>query len=130
MERQGLSDVRRERAERSLTAIDRVVACPSCHELCGWCSWYAKNARSAGCGLSVPSGYGYRTKRRCEWGEQLKGTTCQTCSGSERVRLVGRYEALELPPAVVTEGGGIDAVPTAEAHAHPAQEETHKANGA
>jgi hypothetical protein len=74
--------------------VDRAVACPDCHRTCGWCSWYAKNARQAGCGLSVPSGLGYRTKRRCEWGEQLKGTTCPTCGGTEQVRLVGRFEPM------------------------------------
>lgn len=69
--------------------VDRIVDCPDCHRSCGWCAWYAKNAREAGCGLSVPSGMGRPSKRRCEWGESLKGTTCATCRGTERVRLVG-----------------------------------------
>lgn len=79
----------------SANEIDRVVACPDCHRLCAWCSWYAKNAREVGCGLRVPSGAGVRTHRRCDWGEQLKGTTCPTCGGAEKVRIVGRYEALD-----------------------------------
>jgi hypothetical protein len=72
--------------------VDRVIECPDCHAVCGWCAWYAKNARECGCGLGVPSGHGYRTKRRCVWGESLKGTSCQRCSGTERVRLIGNYE--------------------------------------
>lgn len=71
-----------------------VVDCPACHQTCQWCSWYAKNAREAGCGLSVPDGYSRPSRRRCEWGEQLKGTTCDLCDGAERVRLVGHYEAV------------------------------------
>jgi hypothetical protein len=74
------------------TDLTAIVDCPECHKACGWCSWYAKNARQVGCGLGVPSGHGYRTKRRCEWGELLKGTTCSLCDGAEKVRLVGRYE--------------------------------------
>jgi len=72
--------------------VDRLIACPDCHRECGWCAWYAKNARQCGCGLSAPSGHGDKTKRRCDWGEQLKGTTCPTCGGTERVRLVGHLE--------------------------------------
>jgi hypothetical protein len=77
--------------------VDRVVDCPDCHRYCQWCAWYAKNARQAGCGLSVPSGMGKSSKRRCEW-EALKGTTCPTCGGSEKVRLVGHYE--QIAPGV------------------------------
>lgn len=67
--------------------IDRVVDCPECHRKCEWCSWYAKNARDAGCGS--------QSKRKCAWGESLKGMTCTLCGGTEKVKLVGRYERLE-----------------------------------
>jgi transcriptional regulator with XRE-family HTH domain len=40
---------------------------------------------------SVPSGMGKSSRRRCEW-ESLKGQTCPTCGGSEKARMVGRYE--------------------------------------
>lgn len=66
--------------------VDRVVSCPDCHRLCGWCSWYAKNARVAGCGTMIRKG------RKCESGEALKGTVCPMCGGSEKMRLVGRLE--------------------------------------
>jgi hypothetical protein len=77
-----------------MTDVDRVVACPACHDLCQWCAWYAKNARVAGCGLSVPSGGSRPTKDRCAWGEALKGTTCGLCGGAEKVRLVGSYQRI------------------------------------
>jgi hypothetical protein len=67
------------------------IDCPECHECCGWCAWYRKNARDAGCGLRVPSGHGYRTKKRCEWGESAKGQPCKLCDGSGRVRIVITY---------------------------------------
>jgi hypothetical protein len=60
----------------------RTVNCPECHASCGWCSWYAKNARDAGCGCP-------RSPRgrivKCQWGELLKGTACSLCGGSGRV---------------------------------------------
>lgn len=71
--------------------IDRVVDCPECHVYCEWCAWYAKNARECGCGLSVPTGYGRPSKRRCEWGEAQKGRACSTCDGSGKARLIGQY---------------------------------------
>lgn len=64
--------------------VNRAVECPECHLLCGWCSWYAKNAREVGCAS--------QSRRKCAWGEQLKGTACATCGGTETVRLVGHYE--------------------------------------
>lgn len=67
------------------TTIDRVVACPDCHRYCSWCSWYAKNARSIGCGTTL------KRSKPCEW-DALKGTTCPQCGGTGRVRLIGRYE--------------------------------------
>jgi hypothetical protein len=76
--------------------IDRVVDCPACHEICGWCSWYAKNARQCGCGSA--------SKRRCEWGESLKGTVCPMCLGTEKVRLVGRYVAAADPLPLTSTG--------------------------
>jgi hypothetical protein len=91
-----------------MTSVNRIVDCPTCHELCGWCSWYAKNARGAGCGLGVPSGHGYRTRHRCEWGEQLKGTKCETCGGAEKVRLVGTFEPLESPQSVPAVGQDVE----------------------
>jgi hypothetical protein len=69
--------------------VSHVVSCPECQS-CTWCSWYAKNARESGCG-SV-------SRRKCEWGETLKGTTCPLCSGAEKVRFVGRYESLVTDP--------------------------------
>lgn len=49
--------------------IDCTVPCPECHRSCGWCAWYAKNAREAGCGCPrSPRG---RTVT-CAWGEALK----------------------------------------------------------
>lgn len=90
---------RRRKVTLSANEIDRIVSCPDCYRLCGWCSWYAKNAREVGCGLRVPSGSGgprrgrrTRGRKACEWGEQLKGTVCTTCGGAEKVRLVGKYE--------------------------------------
>jgi hypothetical protein len=77
------------------TTVDAVVSCPDCHESCGWCSWYAKNAREVGCGSG-------RSRHRCEWGERLKGTVCATCGGTERVRLVGHYQ-----PALSSEQGKV-----------------------
>jgi hypothetical protein len=76
----------------TMTTERRTVNCPECHELCGWCAWYRKNARDAGCGLGVPSGHGYRTRRRCEWGEQAKGVPCGTCNGSGIVQATITYE--------------------------------------
>lgn len=66
--------------------VSHVVSCPECHMSCTWCSWYAKNAREAGCGSA--------SRRKCEWGEALKGTTCSLCGGTEKVRFVGRYEQI------------------------------------
>jgi hypothetical protein len=85
-----------EQARTVATAwdFDRFVPCPDCHRHCGWCSWYAKNARSAGCGHGVPNGLYRPSKRRCEW-EQLKGETCPTCGGTEKMRLMGKYEQVE-----------------------------------
>lgn len=97
---------------------DQVVRCPECHVMCEWCAWYATNARVAGCGLSVPTGYGRPTKRRCEWGETLKGTTCGLCGGSEKVRLSGSYRRIgdteqaggnyPVEPSKATEGSPHD----------------------
>lgn len=69
--------------------IDRVVACPDCYRVCGWCAWYAKNARDAGCGTTI------RKSKKCEW-EQLKGQACPTCGGTEKVKLVGEFRRLEI----------------------------------
>lgn len=66
--------------ERETTGI---VNCPECHRECGWCSWYAKNARQVGCSSN--------SKKKCDWGEQLKGTTCELCGGDEVVRCVSSY---------------------------------------
>lgn len=73
----------------------RIVDCPECHELCGWCSWYRKNAREIGCGLRVPSGISKRSHRRCDWGEQAKGVPCGTCDGSGMVEAATTYRKLE-----------------------------------
>ena len=70
--------------------IDRIVDCPECHQTCGWCAWYAKNAREAGCGC--PPSPVQRRRVSCQWGEALKGTTCSLCAGTEKVRFVGHYE--------------------------------------
>jgi hypothetical protein len=67
--------------------IERVVDCPECHRACGWCAWYAKNARECGCGS--------QSNRKCAWGESLKGTVCALCGGTEKVKLVGSYERVE-----------------------------------
>lgn len=80
----------------------KIVDCPECHEYCGWCSWYRKNAREAGCGLSVPNGLSKLTKRRCEWGESAKGKPCGTCDGSGKVRAEIIYRVL---PASAPDGG-------------------------
>lgn len=48
--------------------------CPECHQECGWCSWYRKNARLSGCGASG--------RKRCEEGEAQRGKKCSTCDGS------------------------------------------------
>ena len=65
----------------------RVIDCPECHETCGWCSWYRKNAREIGCGSS-------RRKSKCEWGERAKGQPCRTCDGSGRVLATTTYSAV------------------------------------
>ena len=75
--------------------VDRIVACPDCHRVCDWCSWYAKNARAIGCGCPTYK----RTKHRCEWGEAMKGSTCPLCNGTEQVRLVGQYQPTESETA-------------------------------
>lgn len=62
----------------------RLVDCPECHEACGWCAWYRKNARVAGCG--APHG-----KRRCAKGEAAKGVPCSMCDGSGRVLATTTY---------------------------------------
>ncbi len=62
-----------------------VADCPECHETCGWCAWYRKNAREAGCGLGVPTGFSRASKRRCEWGNAAKGVPCSSCDGSGKV---------------------------------------------
>lgn len=72
-------------------SITRQVDCPECHLFCSWCACYASNAREAGCGLSAPTGAGLRSKRRCDWGERLKGTSCGTCDGSGRVYATTTY---------------------------------------
>jgi hypothetical protein len=77
-------------------AFSRVVACPECHAYCGWCSWYVKNAREAGCGSQ------WRKPKDCQF-EKFKGTACQTCGGTEKVRLVGHYERV-VPPVAGVEG--------------------------
>lgn len=71
----------------------RIVDCPECHEVCGWCAWYRKNAREVGCGAGVSPMP--RTHRRCEWGESAKGQPCKTCDGSGRVRATITYAPLE-----------------------------------
>jgi hypothetical protein len=70
---------------RETLQVDRVVQCPDCYRLCEWCSWYAMNARAVGCGTLF-------YKKKCKWGESLKGTTCPTCGGTERMRLRGELE--------------------------------------
>jgi hypothetical protein len=67
--------------------INRIVPCPDCHRLCDFCSWYAKNARNAGCGTTL------KRSKRCEW-DALKGTTCPLCGGTTQMRLVGHLEPL------------------------------------
>lgn len=84
-----------------MTGIDRIVACPDCHRECGWCSWYAKNARLSGCGVSSPSGR--RPRKKCEW-EAMKGTTCSMCGGVEKVRLIGEYVRINPAPPTTEEG--------------------------
>src|SRR5678815_5303192 len=81
-------------SEEHYTLIDRIIDCPDCTRYCHWCAWYAKNARDAGCGLSILPGHARITRHRCEW-DQLKGTTCQTCGGNEKVRLVGQLERMD-----------------------------------
>jgi hypothetical protein len=71
-----------EAAVLTPSPVTKTVPCPECHELCGWCSWYRKNAREVGCGLRVPSGMGRPSKHRCDWGERAKGVPCGTCSGN------------------------------------------------
>jgi hypothetical protein len=72
--------------------VTRVVDCPECHQLCGWCSWYRKNAREVGCGLRVNAGSGLpRTKTRCSWGEEAKGVACSTCDGSGKAEATTSY---------------------------------------
>jgi hypothetical protein len=78
--------------------VERLIDCPECHERCGWCSWYRKNARDVGCGLRVPSGSGGRSHRRCEWGEAAKGVACTTCDGSGRVIATISYRRASAPP--------------------------------
>lgn len=72
-----------------MKVVDRIVQCPDCYRYCSWCSWYAKNARDAGCGTAMRKG-----GKRCEW-EALKGTSCPTCHGTERVRLVGQLQPID-----------------------------------
>lgn len=59
------------------------MRCPECYQECGWCSWYAMNARESGCGCK----HGPDGKRRpgCTKAEALKGTKCGTCDGSGAV---------------------------------------------
>jgi hypothetical protein len=75
-----------------MKTVTREVPCPECHVSCGWCSWYAKNARGAGCGC--PRSPVKRRVVRCEWGETLKGTTCALCGGTERVQATTTYKAV------------------------------------
>jgi hypothetical protein len=66
--------------------VTREADCPECHETCGWCSWYRKNAREGGCGS--------QSKRKCEWGKQAKDVPCGTCDGSGRVLATTTYRRL------------------------------------
>jgi hypothetical protein len=70
----------------------REVPCPDCHRECGWCSWYAKNARAVGCGSMTPSGR--KTRKPCEMARSLEGTTCPLCGGTEKVRAITTYERI------------------------------------
>lgn len=65
----------------------RIVPCPDCHHVCGWCSWFRKNARAIGCGATG--------KHKCDYGSSLKGTTCPTCGGTEKVRATTTYARVE-----------------------------------
>lgn len=67
------------------TTVNREVPCPDCHRYCSWCSWYAKNARAAGCGTTL------KRSTPCEWHE-LKGQVCPMCGGTEKMRLIGQLE--------------------------------------
>lgn len=72
--------------------VTRIVPCPECHASCGWCAWYAKNAREAGCGCPPSPRRGRRVK--CDWAERLKGAVCPTCGGTERVQARTTYERI------------------------------------
>lgn len=69
-----------------LVAKREEVECPECHETCGWCSWYRKNARGAGCGSG--------SRNKCAWGENARGVPCKTCDGSGRVMATTTYEPI------------------------------------
>jgi aerobic-type carbon monoxide dehydrogenase small subunit (CoxS/CutS family) len=59
----------------------RTEWCPECNSQCGWCSGNAIMMRAVGCATIFPR------QGKCEMGEKLKGTTCQTCDGSGKVQV-------------------------------------------
>ncbi len=77
-----------------MTEKTRIVQCPECHELCGWCSWYRKNARECGCGCPPGPGKRNKPRHRCDWGEQAKGVPCSMCDGSGRVQATITYQQI------------------------------------
>lgn len=83
---------------------DREMPCPACHQECGWCSWYAKNARDAGCGNPIGPHGRLKHARKCEWGEKLKGTVCGVCGGAEKVRAHITYSRIDSSLAQQEEG--------------------------
>jgi uncharacterized protein YbaR (Trm112 family) len=62
-----------------------VVACPRCHQTCGWCGDY----RHMHGQLNMPG-----TKRRCALPPHPEGADCPMCQGDLRVRAVTHFERI------------------------------------
>lgn len=66
----------------------KIVPCPECYAMCGWCSWYRHLARKHGCGAGP--------KGKCKEAEAERGKTCSTCDGSGYVMV--RMEIVKPTP--------------------------------
>jgi C4-type Zn-finger protein len=61
------------------------IACPRCHQACGWCGDY----RHIHGQLKMPG-----TKRRCDLPLRPEGADCPICQGDLRVRAITHYERI------------------------------------
>jgi hypothetical protein len=62
------------------------IACPRCHQTCGWCGDY----RHMHGQLKMPG-----IKFRCDLPPKPEGSDCPLCHGDLRVRAVTYYERLD-----------------------------------